>query len=105
MGAHFRLPVLPLDAAALAGLTDRLPQRVIASAGAEFPYDAVDWTGPAALVIGGEVEGVGPDLTRWGTATAGIPLAAGVESLNAAVAGAVILFEAARQRRVLGAGC
>ncbi len=39
-------------------------------------------------------------LAALGTAAAAIPLAPGVESLNAAVAGAVILFEAARQRRV-----
>ena len=64
------------------------------------PYDATDWTGPAALIIGGEAEGVGPALAAWGTEEVGIPLDHGVESLNAAVAGAVILFEAARQRRL-----
>ena len=63
------------------------------------PYDAINWTGAAALVIGGETEGIGPELQAWGTEEVGIPLARGVESLNAAVAGAVILFEAARQRR------
>jgi TrmH family RNA methyltransferase len=67
------------------------------------PYDAVDWTGPAALVIGGEAEGVSREMERWGTEEVGIPLAHDVESLNAAVAGAVILFEAARQRRLVGA--
>ena len=100
MGAHFRVPLIPLDAGRLDELRQRLPRRVVASAGATRPYDATDWTGAAALVIGGEAEGVGPELEAWGTEEVGIPLAHGVESLNAAVAGAVILFEAARQRRL-----
>ena len=57
-----------------------------------------------ALVIGGETEGIGPDLAAWATEEVGIPLGRGVESLNAAVAGAVILFEAARQRRLNDSG-
>jgi RNA methyltransferase, TrmH family len=100
MGAHFRVPLIPLDPGALEELRRRLPRRVVARAGASRPYDAADWTGAAALVIGGEAEGVGPELEAWGTEEVGIPLARGVESLNAAVAGAVILFEAARQRRL-----
>ena len=103
MGAHFRLPLLPLDPEAMDELRARLPRRVIACAEAARAYDEIDWTGPAALVIGGEAEGAGPALLAWGNEEAAIPLAAGVESLNAAVAGAVILFEAARQRRQRGA--
>ncbi len=59
-------------------------------------------TGPERRrsIIGGETEGVGPELAAWATEEVGIPLDHGVESLNAAVAGAVILFEAARQRRL-----
>jgi TrmH family RNA methyltransferase len=103
MGAHFRIPLLPLDSETQESLRERLPRRVIASATATRPYDAVDWTGPAALVVGGEAEGVSPEMEAWGTEQVGIPLAHDVESLNAAVAGAVILFEAARQRRADGA--
>jgi TrmH family RNA methyltransferase len=104
MGAHFRVPILPFTAAAGAALAERIPLRVLSEAGAARPYDAIDWSGPAALVIGGEAEGIGPELAEWGTETAAIPLAGGVESLNAAVAGGVILFEAARQRRSAAAG-
>jgi len=100
MGAHFRVPLITLDASALDDLRQRLPRRVVASAAASLPYDAGDWTRAAALVIGGEAEGVGPELKAWGTEEVGIPLLHGVESLNAAAAGAVILFEAARQRRL-----
>jgi TrmH family RNA methyltransferase len=100
MGAHFRVPLITLDVGALDDLRQRLPRRVVASVAAARPYDASDWTGAAALVIGGEADGVGPELKAWGTEEVGIPLLHGVESLNAAVAGAVILFEAARQRRL-----
>ena len=44
-----------------------------------------------------------PPLAAWATEAVAIPLAGGVESLNAAVAGSILLFEAARQRRLEGA--
>lgn len=99
MGAHFRLPLLPLDADAMDALRERLPLRAVARADAPLAYDHVDWAVPAAVVIGGEAAGVSAELQTWASDDVAIPLAAGVESLNAAVAGAVILFEAARQRR------
>lgn len=104
MGAHFRVPIRPFDNAAGDGLRERLPLRVAATADASLSYDAVDWTGPVAVIIGGEAEGVGEALTTWSTCAASIPLASRVESLNAAVAGAVMLFEAARQRRHANVG-
>lgn len=100
MGAHFRVPVLPLDEPTMDALRETIPLRVAARADAALPYDAIDWAAPAALIVGGEAEGVGPELTAWSTDAVSIPLAADVESLNAAVAGSVMLFEAARQRRV-----
>jgi TrmH family RNA methyltransferase len=100
MGAHFRVPIAALDEPTMMALRERVALRVVARGDATLPYDGVDWTGPAALVIGGEAEGVGADLASWSNEAVGIPLVAGVESLNAAVAGAVILFEAARQRRL-----
>ncbi len=100
MGAHFRVPLLPLDDSARDELAERLPLRAVARADASRTYDGVDWTGPAALIVGGEAEGVSETLSDWSSQAVRIPLAGGVESLNAAVAGAVILFEAARQRRL-----
>jgi TrmH family RNA methyltransferase len=99
MGAHFRVPVFPLDAQRSAELRTRIPLRVAAQAGATRTYDAIDWTTPVALIVGGETEGVSPALAQWSTDEVAIPLQNGVESLNAAVAGSVMLFEAARQRR------
>lgn len=99
MGAHFRIPLGPLDDATTSALARNFSLRVVATASGETPYDRLDWRQPALLVVGSESDGVSADLARLGTVTAHVPLAAGVESLNAAVAGAVFLFEAARQRR------
>lgn len=101
MGAHFRLKLgegLPWpELAAILG-SDRAV--VVADARSATPYYGFDWRRPAALVVGSEAHGPGPELLERATATVSIPLEAGVESLNAAVAGSVILFEAKRQRAV-----
>ena len=99
MGAHFRLPIRDLAATETERLVDTCPLRVVADASSTLPYDALDWTQPALLVVGSEADGPSDDTRRLATKFASIPLAAGVESLNAAVAGSIILFEAARQRR------
>ena len=99
MGAHFRLPIRDLAAIETERLVDTCPLRVVADASSTLPYDALDWTQPALLVVGSEADGPSDDTRRLATNVASIPLAAGVESLNAAVAGSIILFEAARQRR------
>lgn len=100
MGAHFRLP-LRVCATWDAVMGYLAPDQTIyvADAAAQRSYDEVDWTQPAALVVGGEAEGASPAAHAAAQPLA-IPMTGGVESLNAAVAGAVILFEAARQQRV-----
>ncbi len=100
MGAHFRVPLRTADdwAEIDAWLTPDQPV-YLAEATAPLAYDEIDWRGPAALVVGGEADGAG-DAARQRATPLAIPMAGRVESLNAAVAGAVILFEAARQRRM-----
>jgi RNA methyltransferase, TrmH family len=97
-GAHFRLPFAPMSWQALPA-----PLRECEIIGAESngstSYDDVDWTRPICLVIGNETQGLSPGAMAHSRLSVGIPLANNVESLNAATAGAVILFEAARQRR------
>ena len=101
MGAAFRLPVIELaGAAALFEFSARHGLQTAAAAGAgERTYDAHDWRAPTLLLLGNEANGVDPALLRQCAARLRIPLARQVESLNVAAAGAVILFEAARQRR------
>ncbi|MCB0078511.1 MAG: RNA methyltransferase [Anaerolineales bacterium] len=99
MGAHFRLPIRSrLTWEEMTPLIGELPL-YIADAAGSVPYDAVDWRRPAALVVGGEAEGASEPLLARATQRIAIPMANAVESLNAAVAGSLILFEAHRQRR------
>jgi TrmH family RNA methyltransferase len=102
MGAHFRLPIVAMDWDEIARTVVALRVYLAAARGATL-YTDVDWTAPVALIVGGEAEGAGERARALAEAEVAIPLAGGVESLNAAIAAAVLLFEAARQRRVRAA--
>ncbi len=68
--------------------------------GALLP-SAVDLKSPCALLIGNEGAGLPPEIERAADQLVRIPLAAPVDSLNAAIAAAVLLYEAARQRNAV----
>jgi len=65
--------------------------------GALPPWE-VDWCGAVALLVGNEGAGLPEDIVRGADARVHIPMAGRVESLNAAAAAAVVLYEAFRQR-------
>jgi len=69
-----------------------------ATAEAEVVYTDVDWKGRAVLVLGSEGRGLRPRVASSCDQLVSIPQRGKLESLNASVAAAVILFEAARQR-------
>jgi len=58
----------------------------------------VDWCQPVALLVGNEGAGLPEEVERSADARIRIPMASGIESLNAAAAAAVVFYEAARQR-------
>jgi len=58
----------------------------------------VDWCQPVALLVGNEGAGLPEEVERSADARIRIPMASGVESLNAAAAAAIVFYEAARQR-------
>ncbi|MCA1724348.1 MAG: RNA methyltransferase [Thermomicrobia bacterium] len=100
MGAHFRLPVVADSDWKIVGpALAALPSVCGADGVASLIYDAVDGAEGCAIVIGNEDHGLSAEARRWCTATARIPMARGVESLNASVAGAIMMYEVARQRR------
>lgn len=98
MGAHFRVPIQTLDWSEIrerthglkVWLADTETQHAIR-------YDEMNWTRPSAIIIGGEAEGPSDEGRALADGSVFIPMPGGSESLNAAVAGSVILFEAVRQ--------
>jgi TrmH family RNA methyltransferase len=103
MGAHFYLPVAELDWPAI---SNRIAGRKVwlADTSGRAAYDVVNWTQPSALIVGGEAEGASEQARALATGSVKIPIASETESLNAAMATTVILFEADRQQRIQAAG-
>ncbi len=76
---------------------------VLATAGGDgVPYDRADLAGRFALVLGQEGAGLSAELLREAGEVLRVPMEGRLESLNVAATAAVILFEAARQRRERG---
>ncbi|TDU64260.1 TrmH family RNA methyltransferase [Prosthecobacter fusiformis] len=102
MGSAFRLPLLEeASAADLQVLQSAQGFTMVAAAGdGEMDYTGYDWRQPTLLLLGNEGRGVAAELMQQCDVRLRIPMHAGVESLNVAAAGAVMLFEAARQRRI-----
>lgn len=62
-------------------------------------YDTEDYTGPAGFLIGNEAVGLSREAAALADVCVRIPMLGKVESLNAAVAASILLYEAAGQRR------
>lgn len=100
MGAHFHLGVDQLDwQVILETLLSRGLQIYLADSGEGEICYRVDLRPPLALVIGGEAEGAGIKARQAATRRIHIPMPGGSESLNAAVAAGILLFEIVRQRK------
>ena len=114
---HRAATVTPAAAKASAGATEYVPVasvpnlahallrigeaglwRVGLAAEGSVRYDQVDYTTPVAIVVGAEGEGLRPITRRSCDVVVSLPMLGHVASLNAAAAGAVLLYEAARQR-------
>lgn len=97
MGALLHLPIDLVDPA---DLPDRLAglDPWLAEADGGIGYTQVDWKRPFALIIGSEAHGASPAVRALAGNSTHIPISGPSDSLNAAVAAAVILFETRRQR-------
>ena len=100
MGSTFRLRVAAGHSLADAvGRARAAGLRVFATAARDGrPLAACDLRGPSAVLFGGEGHGLSPDLLDASDERLTVPMRPPVESLNVAVAAALVLYEAARQR-------
>lgn len=99
MGAHLRLALTQdLNWDETSERLSFVDHIYAADADGRMPYYAADWRQPAALIIGNEAHGLSEDARALAGNLLNIPMRGSAESLNAAVAGSVILFEAQRQR-------
>jgi len=101
MGSAFRLPIVRRLAIGEGAKAARAAGCSIlaAIAAGERAYHESDWRRPVLAIIGNEGAGLSPGTLALADETVSIPIEPTVESLNAAVAATVLLFEAARQRR------
>jgi 23S rRNA (guanosine2251-2'-O)-methyltransferase len=104
-GAVAHLAVARTDLpTALDALRERGVRVVGLDAAGEVDYRVVDLTGPLAVVVGGEGRGVSRAVARRCDVLVRLPQRGRVASLNAAVAGSILLYEALRQRLSAPAG-
>lgn len=100
-----RLPVAAgLDADDLVGAVrsheDRAIQLVATVREGGMAPEATDLTGARVILVGSESQGLPTGLVAAAALRVTVPMDGSVESLNAAVSGAILAFEAARQRRL-----
>jgi RNA methyltransferase, TrmH family len=96
MGAHFRLPLHSTTWDDIHAYTKGL-QIYLADMDGKSCWET-DLRQPLALIIGGEAEGASEEARKLATKKISIPMSGDIESLNAGVAGSVLMFEVVRQR-------
>ena len=99
-GQWFQLPMaVSQDLSATVRECQQAGMQVVATLPtAELTYWEVDWRCPSLILLGNEGAGLSAELTALADVQVRIPLSLGVESLNVAIAAALMLYEAKRQR-------
>ena len=101
MGAHFRLPIQSMRWEKIRREIEGL-QVYLADMDGQSCWE-MDLREPLVLIIGNEAEGASEPAREVATQKISIPMYGDIESLNAGVAGSVLMFEVVRQRSVSGA--
>lgn len=99
MGAHFRLPIERATWEEIRARLGKTPVYLAETENAVSCWD-VDFKPALALIVGNEAEGASPEARELASQNVVIPMPGGMESLNAAVAGSVLMFEVVRQRNL-----
>jgi TrmH family RNA methyltransferase len=98
MGAHFRLPIYLMTWEQIGQLTKSANLQVyLADMDGQSCWET-DLRQPLALIVGGEAEGASEEARKLANQQISIPMTGKIESLNAGVAGSVLIFEVVRQR-------
>jgi TrmH family RNA methyltransferase len=98
-GAFFAVPTIATDpSAALAFLRTHGIAAVATSPVADHRWDQIGLTGPTAVILGAEHDGLGLDWLSRADLTVGIPMLGTGDSLNVSTSAAILLYEAVRQR-------
>lgn len=100
MGAHFRLPVQSMDWDEIEQVCKQTNLQVFLADMAGDSCWETDFRRPLALIVGGEAEGASEQARELANVNVSIPMPGKAESLNAGMAGAVLMFEVVRQRRL-----
>ena len=101
MGSIFRVPVVYVQdlRETILELKRQKVQICAAHLRGSVDYDRADYTGASAFLIGNEAKGLTDGTAALADRAVKIPMLGKVESLNAAVAASVLMYELARQRR------
>lgn len=104
MGAIFRVPVVTVrDLSETAGILKKKNVKIVGTdADAKKTYWDAEMKGPAAILVGNEAAGLSPEALGMCDEVVNIPMPGKAESLNAAMAATLILYEALRQRSCNG---
>jgi TrmH family RNA methyltransferase len=98
MGAHFRLPIHSLNWWEIEQLSKSAGLQIyLADMDGRSCWE-MDLRQPLALIVGGEAEGASSEARKLANQKISIPMTGKTESLNAGVAGSVLMFEVVRQR-------
>ena len=98
MGAHFRLPIHSMSWEEIRKFIAGL-QVFVADMDGQSCWDT-DLSKPIVLIVGNEAEGASESAQKLANGKISIPMSGETESLNAGVAGSVLMFEVMRQRAV-----
>lgn len=101
MGSIYRMPFVYVEdlGKGIQDLKDKGITTYAAHLEGTNSYDEEDLTNPCAFLIGNEGNGLRREIADMADCYVKIPMLGQVESLNAAIASSVLMFEAARQRR------
>ncbi|MET0772857.1 MAG: TrmH family RNA methyltransferase [Candidatus Limnocylindrales bacterium] len=99
MGTVFSVPLAVTDGATARGWLEERGVRVVATlVDAPTTYTEADLTGPLAIALGSEAEGLGGAWRGDGVTGVRIPMLGIADSLNVSVSAAILAYEARRQR-------